>query len=209
MIPSMNSYASAIEVLRAATRDAHRSLEQTLAITKPNASRTEYINYVAALYGWLSPFEAKLWSSSWPEGLNASKRQGKCAWLAEDLTTAGIDGTKIPHCGFAPDLSKLPSRIGIAYVIEGAQLGTKVLSKTLGPRLDGWAPRWLQGYGSGTAENWREFLVFIENTLQTKGERQMAATAAIAGFTSLATWFADCVPIIERPFKACDQILCV
>jgi heme oxygenase len=185
----------ALEALRAATRHAHQRLESELQVARPDANREDYLHYLQDLRGWMLPFDAALWSAAWPAAIQAHERAGKLDWIDCDLRAAGMSQDAIhalPIAGFTPDLSTLPVRFGIAYVIEGAQLGTKVLAKALAPRLAPWTPRWLTGYGESNAKKWRTFVECTESSLTTADAQRIAAMAAADAFASLADWFAQC-----------------
>lgn len=184
----------ALEALRDATRDAHQRLEHDLQVARPDASRDDYLHYLQDLRGWMLPFDAALWSAAWPAAMEAHARSGKLDWIDCDLRAAGMSQDAIhalPSAGFTPDLSTLPARFGVAYVIEGAQLGTKVLAKALAPMLAPWSPRWLAGYGQGNAKKWRSFVECLESSLTTAEAQRIAAMAAADAFASLANWFAQ------------------
>lgn len=183
--------ASALSTLRAATRDAHLNLEKNLIVTLPNAGRAEYLAYVAALWGWLTPFEAELWNAPWPEHMLAHERAGKRRWIEHDLRAADFSDAAIdalPVSSFSPDMESMAARFGLAYVIEGAQLGGQVLRKALAPALGSWSPRWLQGYGAQTSAKWKVFTECAERDLTTDAARQTAAAAAAQAFDALASW---------------------
>lgn len=192
----------ALEALRAATRQAHDDLETQLAIARPGAGTAEYRAYLEAMWGWMAPFEESLWSAPWPEEVEAAKRNGKRHWIAEDLRHFDIDARKLASLscsGFDPDLTLQAARFGLAYVVEGAQLGTQVIRKNLEPALTPWTPRWLQGYGSDTGRRWREFTEAIELHLDHDEARRIAADTAQAAFRSLAAWFRLQQPSSHRP----------
>lgn len=186
------SESPALAALRQSTQQVHRDLEQDLHIASAGAGRKEYLAYAAALWGWLSRFEQELWSGAWPSELHAAQRAGKCEWLMQDLREGGFSDAAFRHLpvsGFQPDLQSVESRFGVAYVIEGAQLGTQVLRKRLGPSLAPWTPRWLEGYGEHTSSRWRSFIACLHSTLDSDAKRLTAARSAHATFSSLATWF--------------------
>lgn len=188
----MNTKDSALNEMRLATRSAHDELEQHLNITRPTAGRDEYLAYIAALWGWLHPFEARLWDAPWPQAMAPAARAGKTAWIEADLRAAGYDDAAIaalPLSPFKPVLRSMADRYGLAYVLEGAQLGTQVLRKSLGPALAPWSPRWLEGYGADTSMHWRSFIQCAEQALCTPHERQAAARAASEAFAGLTAWF--------------------
>lgn len=187
----MHAHASALNEMRIATRDLHDSLEKTLIVTLPRAGRTEYVAYIAALWGWIAPFEEGLWAADWPDEMTAAHRGGKRRWIESDLHAAQLDQAAIlgiPVSPFMPALGSLPERFGLAYVLEGAQLGTQVLRKRLAPSLGGWSPRWLQGYGPDTSTYWRIFVECAERHLDTPQSRQTAALAARRAFEDLGNW---------------------
>lgn len=191
----MNQSTSALAEMRRATHSIHEQLEKHLPVAAPGAGKTEYVEYLQDLWGWIQPFEEALWRAPWPPEMQAERRAGKLAWIESDLRDAGFDDAmiaSIPVAPFKPDLGSLPARFGLAYVIEGAQLGTRVLSKTLGPRLAPWYPRWLRGYGDENAYRWRAFMESAERSIATEESRKLAAAAAEASFASLADWFAAC-----------------
>lgn len=90
-------------------------------------------------------------------------------------------------------------RIGWAYVIEGSQLGGQVLRKRLAPALDPWVPRWLVGYGSETAANWKLFATYADSSDDPQ-LLQAGIQAAGEAFISLATWLEEqgaCAPPVS------------
>ncbi|WP_151636197.1 biliverdin-producing heme oxygenase [Noviherbaspirillum aerium] len=189
----MSNKPIALEALRAATRDAHQRLEDDLRVARPDANRDDYLHYLQDLRGWMLPFDADLWRAAWPAEIEPHARAGKIEWIDCDLRASGMSQDAIhalPLAGFTPDLATLPARFGIAYVIEGAQLGTKVLARALAPRLAPWSPRWLAGYGDGNAKQWRTFVKCVESSLTTADMQRIAAMAAADAFASLADWFA-------------------
>lgn len=182
----------ALAALRAATAQAHHALEHQLAVAAPGATRQDYLHYLEDLHGWLGAFEAQLWDAEWPAGMEPRERGGKLGWIEHDLDSAGMSACDIgalPRAAFAPELTRPASRFGLAYVIEGAQLGTKELRQRLGPALDGWEPRWLEGYGDRNGARWRSFLDTLGRHVGTEQEIDDACDAAVAGFESLAAWF--------------------
>lgn len=183
----------ALKALRSATHALHTELDTQLEIAAPGAGKREYLHYLQDLWGWMQPFEDQLWRAAWPQEIEAGSRGGKVAWIEADLRHAGFTTEQIrtlPLAGFRPDLATLAARFGVAYVIEGSQLGTKVLLHRLAPQLEAWTPKWLEGYGANNVKHWRAFLACTETSLTTPESRQEAAQAAAQAFASLAAWCA-------------------
>ena len=180
--------------LREATRSIHDEFESGLRIAAPDAGRDEYLDFIGAMYGWLQPFEAQLWQHGWAAQLEPQARSQKSAWLEHDLRAAGLDDAAIaqlPRAPSTPHLASAAQRIGTAYVLEGAQLGSQLLSRTLKPRLAPWPARWLAGYGEQASARWLAFRKEAERQLADDLARAEAAAAARAAFAALAGWFRE------------------
>jgi heme oxygenase len=177
--------------MRLASADIHISFEQRLAISRPDAGPKEYLAFVCAMWGWLAPFERQLWSLDWPAELMAHSRDGKRRWLECDIRAGFGQGTvpEIARSLHRPNMDTLAERFGIAYVIEGAQMGSRVLRKTMGPALHPWPARWLAGYGDTVGSKWLAFRTSAEHHLRSQADMALAAASARATFESLDGWF--------------------
>lgn len=183
---------SGLTRLRQATQDIHADFENRLKIAQPDAGKHDYRVFIEAMWGWLSPFEDALWSAQWPAELQAQERNGKRAWLLNDLRGAGLGEEQVAALPLAPctlDLDSPASRFGIAYVLEGAQLGSQVLLRRIGSVLAPWPTRWLTGYGEACGANWRQFMQSANRYLAEEEAARDAANAARATFLSLQSWF--------------------
>ncbi|MFL6716932.1 MAG: biliverdin-producing heme oxygenase [Burkholderiaceae bacterium] len=179
-------------VMREATRDIHDGFETGLKVARPEAGRDDYLHFISAMYGWLSPFETRLWQAEWPLALAPQARGQKSAWLECDLRAAGMDDAAIAALPLAPDALLLDTparRFGVAYVMEGAQLGSQLLARTLKPKLAPWPARWLSGYGENASTYWLSFRKEAELALNDAQSQAEAGAAAAAAFRSLADWF--------------------
>jgi heme oxygenase (biliverdin-IX-beta and delta-forming) len=186
--------SSALEVIRAATADAHRALEQKLEIARPNAGEDAYGRYLEAMLGWLAPLEPALWAGAWPVRVAAAERADKVRWIEADLQARGRTAqllAALPRQRVLPPLDSLAQRFGVAYVIEGAQLGGQMLLRTLGPRLSPLPTRWLQGYGPQSGERWRTFLAALDTNIADPRTAESAAESARLSFELLHAWFAQ------------------
>jgi heme oxygenase len=186
--------SEALSALRNATRDIHDDFEQGLKIARPDAGPSEYLQFIGAMWGWLQPFEQALWREGWPAEMEAAQRARKCEWLERDLAAAGMDEGAIaalPRAATQPPLSTAAQRFGVAYVLEGAQLGSQMLSRTLGPRLAPWPAHWLAGYGERASPRWLAFRKLAERHLADAPARDAAADAARRAFCTLSDWFRE------------------
>jgi heme oxygenase (biliverdin-IX-beta and delta-forming) len=182
----------ALAELRRATSDLHLRLEAVLDVNREGASCEDYLAYLKDMYGWLHTVEPALWQAPWPTEMASGERAGKLQRIHADLAYAGMTEHHIhdlPSPHYMPDFGLIECRYGVAYVVEGAQLGVRVLAKRLEPRLGGWQPAWLQGYGIHSAQRWKTFIASAEAELRTPQARQAAAEHARQAFTSVLHWF--------------------
>jgi heme oxygenase len=184
--------SSALELIRSSTAEVHRALEDALFIARPGAGDHQYVRYLAAVLGWLEPLETVLWSSPWPVGVLPADRSGKAAWIHADLTARGMTAGEIaliPREHSLPPLGSLAERFGVAYVVEGAQLGGQVLRRRLGTRLAPLPTRWLDGYRDQVGAKWRALLDALGECLDDRAQAEAAAHAARATFEWVHAWF--------------------
>lgn len=182
---------SPLAALRLATQAQHAALDQALPLQHADFGRTEYLNYIARVSGWLKPLEATLWSSPWPALADAPQRAGKLAWIEADLLEGGwiraqVDA--IPVCPYVPQASDEARRFGIAYVIEGSTLGSSFLFRRLQPRLAPLPLHWLLGYGAATGPLWKSFTRRLEEQLAEAAQVEAASAAACEAFESFNRW---------------------
>ncbi len=176
------------QVLREGTRERHETLDQGLALAEGDIDRSDYLAYLRALLGWLQPLEQRLWQLAWPASLRAQERAGKTDWLYEDLKAAG-DTTPVVFCEqplqvAAPDAYAL----GVAYVVEGSQLGGRFLAKRLQAVAPDLPQRYLRGYGEQVGPLWKDFLLHLDSQAGALGREAPALQGARDAFDSLTAW---------------------
>lgn len=74
---------------------------------------------------------------------------------------------------------------GLAYVVEGSQLGGQFLYRRLAPRLAPHPLRYLQGTGADTHLRWKAFTRLLNANVQSSFDIQAACAGARAGFDGL------------------------
>jgi heme oxygenase (biliverdin-IX-beta and delta-forming) len=191
-VSALSSTSQALELIRSTTAPVHQTLERALAIGRADADEGAYVRHLEALLGWLEPLEALLWSGGWPESVTPATRSGKIAWIEADLRARGRSERELaalPRQRALPPLGSLSQRFGVAYVVEGAQLGSRALLQRLGPRLAPLPVRWLQGYGSDSADRWRSFVAALCASLADQAQARSAAQSARATFALAHAWF--------------------
>ena len=176
------------QVLREGTRDRHETLDHGLALADGDVDRGNYLAYLRALLGWLEPLEGRLWQLDWPRELRAPERAGKTTWLYEDLQAAG-DTAPIVHC-VHPPLVAAPDAyaLGVAYVVEGSQLGGRFLAKRLQAAVPDLPQRYLRGYEEEVGPLWKAFLLYLDSEAGARDREAQALQGARDAFDSLTGW---------------------
>ncbi len=186
--------ADGLAALREATREQHARLDAALPLARDGATLQDYVRHARALAAWLqalgpviAPIDAGAhpWRLDDPDRLQALRR---------DLEDAAAVGW--PTVGVATKeaadrvLERFPARAqaiawGMAYVVEGSQLGGQWLHRRLSATLAPHPLRYLQGSGPGTAARWKHFLARLADALRTPEDIAAACAGAQAAFDAL------------------------
>lgn len=163
--------------LRQATHALHEQLDSQLPLAKDGADRQDYLAHLRVIQPWLAALAPMLAPIGW--GQDLAHR------AAADLTQAGeaVPGTPSPHWPAHGPSSGFVW--GVAYVVEGSQLGGRVLHDRLLPALDPRAMTYLHGRGDATGAHWRGFLQDMRQALRTPSDTDSACEGAVWAFTTL------------------------
>jgi heme oxygenase len=167
-------------------------LDRRLPIARKGADYAAYQAHIGALYGWLKPLNTAVWGLPWPASLDPARRAGKIALLEADLARAHPEPhTPIglpPLCPRIPRITTLdPYTMGVAYVIEGSQLGGAMLAR----RFEALPVSYLLGYGADTAALWTQFQSFLNAALAGAEARAQALSGACDAFDTLSAWLSE------------------
>jgi len=180
--------------LRDATRSRHERLDSSLRIAAPDATYADYVGHLAALLGWLHPVEQHFWQRTWPARLQPTQRSHKAEWIHEDLRAAAAAGVPAPplqDCTELPDTDGPQAyALGVLYVVEGSQLGGRMLYKRYSQAHPGGSFRYLAGYGEALGGLWKDYLAFLEEALDTPEAMAQACRGACDAFDTLNRWLA-------------------
>lgn len=182
-----------LDALRRATRAAHDRLEARLPFAPPGPSRSAYRRVLEAFLGFYEPLEARLGGlASAFAPLEWTPRR-KSHLLCSDLLDLGASPealARIPRCCALPPMPGGPEALGVLYVIEGATLGGRVISRRLRvaeitPDLGG---RFFHGYGAQTGHMWTELVDRLRMGGRDSDERGRTVAAAVASFEAFEAW---------------------
>ncbi|NYE61596.1 heme oxygenase [Duganella sp. 1224] len=175
-----------LTVLRAATAARHAELDTRTPLAAPAPDLRAYRDHLALLAAWLAPLQAALARhADGPQG--ALPMRDHLARLHADLADAALAGLPPP-----PPLAALPWpaqddaawRWGVAYVIEGSQLGGAVLYKRLAERLAPHPLDYLRGDGP-PGPRWQAFLAALRAEVTTPAQIEQACAGARQAFDRL------------------------
>lgn len=195
------SVAEVLRPLRNATQALHEALDSRLPIAREDASLADYAAHLRALRPWLEAVRQALASPGEP-GLDrvARRTDRRLAALALDLEDAGAapagEGAAAPaEASLAPRLAEAAREPafawGLAYVLEGSQLGGMAMHKRLGPRLAPHPLRYFQPVDApdGLPAQWKDFVAQLAAALRDPAAVGSAQRGAVAGFETLMPRF--------------------
>jgi len=185
--------------LREATHDAHERLEARIDILECASSFPTYKTLLKQFYGFyflLEPRLADVIASELPTFDFEARR--KVPLLAQDLGVLGMRRDQLdalPVCRALPAVEALPRALGCLYVMEGATLGGKIISRYLRERLDLDATNgaaFFNGYGGETGRMWRAFgeMLTCWTEEETGADDALILQGANQTFAALEVWLA-------------------
>lgn len=176
-----------LAALRQGTNTRHERLDSGLPLSKPDATLADYAYHLQLLRAWLGPLES--WLAAYgdgPQGAAGLPAAPHLSLIEADLAEPTLDGYGAP--AFAPAATWPPEasaayRWGVAYVVEGSQLGGAVLYKRLAGQLAPHPLRYLRGAGEdGPGPRWRAFMLALRAAVRSEAEIADACAGACDAF---------------------------
>jgi heme oxygenase len=185
-----NDSARATDVLaalRTATASRHERLDSGLPLSAPLPTLDDYAAHLRMVRDWLAPLER--WLAGFADGPHAEPTLPatvRLTLIQADLAEPGMP--EVPPLRPAADWPLEASaayRWGVAYVIEGSQLGGAVLyGKLVGP-LAPHPLRYLRGEEGGPGPRWRAFMLALRARVTGAQEIAEACAGACAAFDAI------------------------
>ena len=184
--------------LKLATSACHTALEDQLPLMNDDLSLSSYSQFVGRFFSFYAPLESQLMvSPHWRSlAFDYTARQ-KTPRLMLDLLALGSSSAELaatPRCTNLPGLTTPEDLLGCLYVIEGATLGGRIITRQLHTQL-GLTPEsggaFFDGYGAQTGSNWKAFCTMLSNHADLHADENRHA-AIVAGanrtFETLTHW---------------------
>jgi heme oxygenase len=176
-----------LAALRRATTPRHERLDSGLPLSSPDATLADYAHHLQLLRDWLAPLDA--WQQGFadgPQGPAGPSAAPHLALIDADLAEPSLAawGRKFePDPAAWPDSASAAYRWGVAYVVEGSQLGGAVLYKRLADQLAPHPLRYLRGAGEGgPGPRWRAFMEALRAQVRSDAEVAEACAGACDAF---------------------------
>jgi heme oxygenase len=183
---NLGNMLDVLTALRAATAERHAELDTRTPLAAPAPDLRAYRDHLRLLEVWLAPIAAALARhAGGPQ--SALPARDYLALIRSDLAQPALAG--LPP---APPLADLPWparddagwRWGVAYVIEGSQLGGAVLYKRLAERLAPHPLAYLRGDGP-PGPRWQQFMAALRAEVTTPAQIEQACQGARQAFDQL------------------------
>ena len=195
--PSLMPQESMVARLRTATRTAHRDIETVPAMVRLLAADLSEADYIAVLCrtgAFHRAFEQQAAVLLAPDAAaRVFLDGGRMRALAADLDWFGVP-LPAPAPGAAlPALTNAAQALGAMYVIEGSDLGGRVIARRLSDTLGLTPQTGCRFYGghdaAATRDRWQRFCDLLQDAASRSGTAAAdMAAGAVATFRSLEAW---------------------
>ena len=174
-----------LAALRAATADLHERLDSGLPLSGPAPDLHDYASHLTMVRDWLAPLLP--WLDSFEDGPRlVLPPVERLALIEADLKEPGMPPLRAPAAPEPwPQGASVAYRWGVCYVIEGSQLGGKVLYGKLAGPLAPHPLRYLKGSDAGPGPRWRAFMLALKEQVTSPDEIADACAGACAAFDSI------------------------
>jgi len=173
-----------LTALRQSTAQRHDELDTRTPLAAEAPDLHDYHDHLRLLEAWLAPIQRWLDDAAPPPGL---PRRDYLGLIRADLAhpaLAGMLQRVRPAVAHWSPQEGAAYRWGVAYVIEGSQLGGAVLYKRLAQRLAPHPLDYLRGEGS-PGPRWQQFLAALRGAVTTPEQIDDACRGARQAFDSL------------------------
>lgn len=181
--------AEPLAALRAATHALHDAIEARSGLIAATRSRADYVAHLAAMRGWIGELQPAAAAGHAAHAFAvafAGRNRLRCALIDADLADLGYVSTAalgaVPP---PPDAAECAAIYGVAYVVEGAQLGRAAVRRAVDGFALGAATRYLahrDSYG------WPAFLAELGRAVADRAAVEVACRAAVHTFMRFSDW---------------------
>ena len=184
---------SLLNRLRAATREIHRTLDDSPLAREATFSMDGYIRYSEKFHqGLARSFSALDWETLARLGLpDLEKRRARYQNLGSDLEAIGHPPDPLPGPTGSPSAGR---GTGCLYVLEGSVHGGRhllsALEKNIGPVSDT-QTRFMRGFGESTGAMWQSFASWLDTIPASPDFLADAEKSAVRTFDNFVDAFSN------------------
>jgi len=188
------------KALQHATARLHAEVDSVLPLALPAPTLVDYQEHLVVLLDWMNGLQLEHPALSGQLDAQQARLRVDIRICTELLSgkpfivpTATL--TAVTRTDFqAPGTQAVPADgaavdWGVAYVIEGSQLGGQVLHRRLAEALAPHPLGYLKGEGSATGRHWTAFLNNLRAHVVTSAQHQAACCGAVQAFEALLQCF--------------------
>lgn len=153
----------------------------------------DYARILEMFYGFFLPVQQRIETQLSATEIPDLADRRKAASLLHDLAAIGKPGEQLPLCTILPAIKNKAQAFGALYVLEGATLGGRIMTRML--RANNAFPvpeealHFFAGYGDQTGSRWASFL----QALNRQQEVDLLTEAANETFLCLKGWIQHCL----------------
>jgi heme oxygenase len=174
-----------LQALRSETRPAHDALEQNdfnQALTAGTITEEATAHFLAKMYGFLVPYEARLRQQALGPEWEVATRQ-RAHLILDDLQRPA---SAVAICHDMPPLASWPELLGAMYVMEGSTLGGQVIARQLA-KANIPLRSYFSGYGERTGPLWKAFCQLLAQEATPENQAAIVQSASLT-FQKLSAW---------------------
>lgn len=175
-----------LTALRAATAERHAELDTRTPLAADAPDLRAYRDHLHLLAAWLGPLQPAL-AQHGDGARHGLPARDYLSLIRADLAHPALAALPPPPALVSAPLPRLDdeaSRWGVAYVLEGSQLGGAVLYKRLAARLAPHPLAYLRGEGT-PGPRWQQFLGALRGAVVTERQIEQACRGARQAFDRL------------------------
>lgn len=177
--------------LKAATHDAHETLDKRIMAADPFSSRERYGLFLRVQHAFHRDIDTLYGCAKLETLLPDLAGRRRLPQIEQDLADLGL-ASMMPASEplFAASAVDIPSALGWLYVAEGSNLGAAFLLKEAAKLglSDGFGARHLAGAPEGRGLHWRTFVAALDGIDLDAAEEERVIHGAIDGFRRVQSY---------------------
>ena len=155
------------------------------------AAQEAYRQYLARLYGFVTPLELELAKHPELRTVVDVRRFDKHELLRRDLEALNTRADELQLCSSIPVFNDVQTALGWAYITERGSLGHTTLFHSLAsllPREAAFAASYLKCYFGAVGETWRGFVEGLDAAGKRDNDAARIVTAAQEATAKYVAW---------------------